>query len=322
MKAMIYTQYGSPDVLHMADVPTPMPKAGEVLVKVQAAAVNSADVRLLRGQPFVLRLAGYGLFRPKHTILGSDIAGRVEAVGDDVTTFKPGDMVYGDLSNSGMGGFAEYAAVPEAVLAPMPAQLTVEEAAAVPLAAITALQAVQKAQIQAGEHVAINGAAGGVGTFAVQIAGAFGAEVTAIASASKLEMLHALGAATVIDYAREDFTVRAGQYDVILGINGYHPLAHYARALKPKGRYVMVGGSDAQIFEALLRAPFTPKRGGKRLTNLVAKSNPAALRTLTTLIERGVVKPIIERCYPLAEVADALRVLEAGHARGKLVITL
>lgn len=323
MKAMIYTQYGSPGVLRPADVPKPTPKAGEVLVRVHAAAVNSADIRLLRGQPFVVRLMGYGLFRPKHTILGGDIAGRVAAVGRGVTAFKAGDAVYGDISNDGLGGFAEYVAVPQTALAPMPANLSFEAAAAAPLAGITALQAVRdKAQVRAGDQVAINGASGGVGTFAVQIARALGAEVTAVASASKLETLRGLGAAEVIDYAREDFTMRAGQYNAILGINGYHPLAHYARALKPGGRYVMVGGTDAQIFEALLRAPFTRKRDGRRLGSLTAKATPADLRALTALIETGAVKPVIERCYPLAELADALRYLDAGHAQGKLVITM
>lgn len=323
MKAMIYTQYGSPDMLRFADVPKPIPKAGEVLVKIHAAAVNSADARLLRGQPFLVRLMGYGVFKPKHTILGGDIAGRVEAVGNSVTQFKPGDAVYGDISNYGLGGFAEYVAVSQAALAPMPAAVSFEEAAAIPLAGITALQAVRdKAAVQAGERVAINGASGGVGTFAVQIARALGADVTAIASASKLEMLRGLGASQVIDYAREDFTTHIGQYDVILAVNGYHPLAHYARALKPGGRYVMVGGTDAQIFEAMLRAPLMRKRDGKRLGNLMAKATSADLQALTALIERGAVKPIIERCYPLAELAEALRYLDTGHARGKLVITM
>jgi NADPH:quinone reductase-like Zn-dependent oxidoreductase len=320
MKAMIYTQYGSPDVLRLAEMPKPTPKAGEVLVKIQAASVNSADIRLLRGQPFLVRLMGYGLLRPKHPILGGDIAGQVEAVGHGVMAFQPGDNVYGDVSNSGMGGFAEYVAVPEAALAPLPAPLSFEEAAAMPLAGITALQAVQKAGVRAGERVAINGASGGVGTFAVQIAHALGADVTAIASASKLEMLQQLGASQVIDYASEDFTAQVGRYDVILGVNGYHPLAHYARALKPGGRYVMVGGADAQIFEALLRAPLMRKRDGKRLSSLTAKSTPADLRTLSSLVEQGAVRPVVERCYPLAELADALRYLDAGHTRGKLVI--
>ncbi|MCK6580797.1 MAG: NAD(P)-dependent alcohol dehydrogenase [Anaerolineae bacterium] len=323
MKAMVYTQYGSPDQLRLVDVPKPTPKAGEVLVKVHAAAANSSDIRTLRGQPFIMRLAGSGLLKPKRPILGGDIAGRVEAVGSGVMAFKPGDAVYGDLSDRGMGGFAEYTAAPQEVLAPMPARLSFEEAAALPLAAVTALQALRdKAAVRAGERVAINGASGGVGTFAVQIAYALGAEVTAIAGASKLEMLRALGAAQGIDYAAEDFTTRADQYDVILGVNGYHPLAHYARALKSGGRYVMVGGSDAQIFEAMLRAPLMRKRDGRTLGYLYARTTTADLREVAALVERGAVKPIIERCYPLAELAEALRALEAGHARGKLVITI
>ncbi|MBL8154532.1 MAG: NAD(P)-dependent alcohol dehydrogenase [Anaerolineae bacterium] len=323
MKAMIYTQYGSPDNLRLADVPKPTPKAGEVLVSIRATSANSADVRMLHGKPFMIRLAGHGLFRPKRTILGGDIAGRVEAVGSGVTQFKPGDAVYGDTSNHGMGCFAEYVAAPEITLAPMPTTLSFEEAAAIPLAGITALQALRdKGQVRAGERVAINGASGGVGTFAVQIAHAMGAEVTAIASAGKLDMLRGLGAAEVIDYAREDFTEQAGQYDVILGINGYHPLAHYARALKPGGRYVMVGGTDAQLFEAMLRAPLMPKRDGKSLGILVGKVTPADLRALAALIDSGKIKPVIERCYPLAEVAEALRYIEAGHAHGKVVISV
>lgn len=323
MKAMIYTQYGSPDVVRLAHMPPPTIKADEVLVKVHAVSVNSADVRLLAGKPFLVRLMGYGLLKPKHPILGSDIAGRVERVGDGVTAFKVGDAVYGDLSNYGMGGFAEYAAVPQAALAPMPTNLTFEEAAAVPMAAVTALQALRdKAQVRAGERIAINGASGGVGTFAVQIARAFGADVTAIASTTKLAMLRELGAAQVIDYAREDFTASGEQYDVILGVNGYQPLAHYARALKPQGRYVMVGGTDAQLFEALLRAPLMRKRDGKRFMSLSAKTTALDLQAVTALVERGTVKPIIERCYPLEALDEALRSLAAGHVRGKLVITV
>ncbi len=322
MKAMIYTKYGSPDMLRLADMPKPTPKAGEVLVKIHAASINSADIRLLRGQPFLVRLMGYGLFKPKHPILGGDIAGTVESVGREVTAFKPGDAVYGDLSNCGMGGFAEYAAVPENMLAPMPSKLSFEEAAAVPLAGVTALQALRKANVQPGEHVAINGASGGVGSFAVQLARAMGADVTAVTSGSKLEMVRELGASRAIDYAREDFTTHAGQYDVILGVNGYHPLADYARALKPGGRYVMVGGTDAQIFESMLRAPFMRKRDGKRLSSVMAKASSADLRALTAHIESGAVKPVIERCYPLAELAEAMRYLDAGHVRGKLVITI
>jgi NADPH:quinone reductase-like Zn-dependent oxidoreductase len=321
MHAITYTQYGSADVLKFSTVPMPTPKAGEVLVKIHAASVNSADARIMRGQPVIARLV-FGLFAPKNPILGADIAGTVAAVGPGVTGLRVGDAVYGDLSNSGMGGFAEYVAAPESALAAMPANLTFEEAAAVPLAGVTALQAVHKSNVRAGECVAVNGASGGVGTYTVQIARALGAEVTAVTSAGKLALMRELGAAHAIDYAAEDFTARAGAYDVILGVNGYHPLAHYARALKPGGRYVMVGGSDAQLSEGLLRAPFTPKREGRTLTNLMAKTTAADLRDLTALIESGQVKPVIERTYTLAETADALRHLDAGHTRGKLVIRI
>lgn len=323
MRAMIYRRYGSPEVLHLAEIPKPTPKPGQVLVKIHAAAINSADNRLLAGKPPMIRLMGYGLFKPKHTILGSDIAGYVEVVGSGVTTFEPGDAVYGDLSNFGMGGFAEYVSVPESTLVPMPASLSAVDAAAIPLAGVTALQALRdKGSLESGERVAIYGASGGVGTFAVQIARIMGAHVTAIASAGKLDMLRELGASHVIDYNREDFTTREGSYDVILGVNGYHPLNHYARALKPGGRYVMVGGSDAQLFEALLRAPFTPKRDGRKLGSLIAKPNAADLRVLTTWVERRLLKPVIERCYPLEALAEALRYQEAGHVRGKIVITM
>lgn len=324
MKAVLYTRYGSPDELQMAEVPKPTPKAGEVLVKIHATAINSADARLLRGKPFLVRFMGYGLFSPRYRILGCDVAGRVEAVGEGVTAFNVGDAVYGDLSEHGMGGFAEYVSVSQTALAPtpMPTQLNDEEAAALPLAGVTALQALKKAQVKAGERVAINGASGGVGTLAVQLAHALGAEVTAIASASKLDMLRELGATHVIDYAQEDFTAQAGQYDVILGVNGYHPIANYARALKDGGRYVMVGGADAQLFEALLHAPFVSWRTGKHLSSLIAKTTRDDLLALNEWVARGALKPVIERRYALQDLQEALRTLEMGHARGKLVISL
>jgi NADPH:quinone reductase-like Zn-dependent oxidoreductase len=224
MKAMIYTQYGAADVIHAAEVPPPAPKDNEVLIKIHAASINSADYRLMHGQPFMVRFV-YGLFKPRHTILGSDIAGRVEAVGKAVTQFKVGDEVYGDLSNAGLGGFAEYACAPENVIVRKPQNLSFEEAAAVPMAAITALQALRdKGQVCAGQRVAINGASGGVGTFAVQIAKTLGAHVTAICSTRNLEAVRALGADQVIDYTQTDFTASGQHYDVIVGVNGYHPL--------------------------------------------------------------------------------------------------
>ena len=235
MKAIVYTKYGSPDVLQLKEVEKPAPKENEVLVKVQAASVNAADWHLLTADIFLVRLNA-GLLKPKNTILGCDIAGRVEAVGRDVTQFKPGDKVFGDVFGHNYGGFAEYVTAPESDLALKPANLSFEEAAAVPLAAKTALQGLRDlGQIQAGQKVLINGASGGVGTFAVQIAKSFGAEVTAVCSTRNLDMAHTLGADHVIDYTKEDFTQNGQRYDLILAANGYHPISDYKRALSPKG---------------------------------------------------------------------------------------
>ncbi|MDX2141623.1 MAG: NAD(P)-dependent alcohol dehydrogenase [Chloroflexota bacterium] len=315
MKAMIYTQYGSADVIRAAQMAQPTPKDNEVLIKIHAASINSADYRLMHGQPFMVRFV-YGLFKPRHPILGSDIAGRIEAVGRAVTQFKVGDEVYGDLSNAGLGGFAEYVCAPESVIVRKPKSLSFEEAAAVPMAAITALQGVRdKGQVRVGQRVAINGASGGVGTFAVQIAKGLGAHVTAICSTRNVEAVRALGADDVIDYTQTDFTASGQHYDAIVGVNGYHPLAHYKRALTANGVYVMVGGSDAQIFQALTGSILS-----KQVQSLMVKPNAADLEYMTALLESGKVRPIIERCYPLTELADAMRYVESGHARGKVVM--
>jgi NADPH:quinone reductase-like Zn-dependent oxidoreductase len=320
MKAVIYTQYGTADMLRYTDVPKPTPKDDEALVAIRATGVNSADDRALRGEPFIARLFAFGLFKPKHPILGSDIAGVVEAVGRSVTSWKVGDEVYGDLSGCGLGGFAEYVAAPAHLLARKPARLTFEEAASVPMAGVTALQAVRdKGGVQAGEQVLIYGASGGVGTFALQIAKALGAHVTAVSSAAKAERLRVLGADRVLDYARDDFAADGARYDVILAVNGYRPIAEYKRALRGGGRYVMVGGSDGQIFEALLRAPLMGG-GGVTLTSLMAKPNARDLDVLREMIESGSITPVIDRCFRLGETADALRYLGAGHAHGKVVI--
>lgn len=321
MKAITYTQYGSPDMLRFTDVPKPALRDGHVLVKIHAVAVNSADDRLLRGEPRVMRLM-FGLFKPKNTILGSDIAGRVEAVGRGVTQFRVGDAVYGELSGSGMGGFAEYVVAPVGVLAHKPAQLSFEEAAAVPMAGITALQALRdQARLRAGEQVLIYGASGGVGTFAVQIAKALGARVTTATSARKMAQARELGADTALDYAHADFALGDAQYDVIIAVNGYRPIAEYRRALRPGGRYVMVGGSDAQIFQALFLGGLM-SRGGIRLSSLMAKPGSADLDALRELIDAGSIRPIIDRSYRLSEAADAVRYLAGGHASGKVVITV
>ncbi len=323
MKAIIHTRYGSPDVLQLKEVEKPAPKDNEVLVKVHAASANAGDWHLLRGKPFLIRLMGYGLLKPKNKILGSDIAGRVEAVGKNVKQFQSGDAVFGDISGCGFGAFAEYVCVPENALALKPANISFEEAAAVPLASVTALQALRdKGHIHPGKKVLINGASGGVGTFAVQIAKSFGAEVTAVCSTGKMDMVRSIGANQVIDYTQEDFTQNGQQYDLILAANGYHPISDYKRALSPKGIYVMTGGSMTQLFQAILLGPWISMTGSKKLGALFAQPNQKDLPFLKELLEAGKVKPVIDRRYPLSAVPDALRYLEEGHARGKVVITL
>jgi NADPH:quinone reductase-like Zn-dependent oxidoreductase len=322
MKAITYTRYGSPDVLRLEEVAKPTPKANEVLVKICAASVNAYDWRYVRASPFLVRLVG-GLFKPRNPRLGADIAGQVEAVGSDVTQFRPGDEIYGDLAASGNGAFAEYIAVPEQALALKPANLTFEQAAAVPMAAVTALQALRDGgEIQAGHTVLINGASGGVGTFAVQIAKAFGAEVTAVCSTRNVALVRSLGADQIIDYQREDITKGAQRYDLILAVNGYYPLSAYRRMLRPEGRYVMAGGSGTQLFEALLFGSLMSLVGRKRLAPFTAKPSSKDLLVMKELLEAGKVVPVIDRCYPLDETAEAIRYLEGEHARGKVVITV
>ncbi len=320
MKAIVYTKYGSPDVLQLKDIQKPAPKDDEVLVKIHAVSINAYDWHLLKADPFLVRMMGGGFLRPKNTILGADIAGRVEAVGSQVDQFQPGDDVFGDI---GGGGFAEYACAREKLLAPKPSGLTFEQAAAVPMAALTALQGLRnQGQIRPGQKVLINGASGGVGTFAVQIAKSFGAEVTAVCSAGKIEMVRSLGAEHVIDYTRQDFTKNGQQYDLILAANGYHPILDYRRALTPAGIYVVAGGSMAQLFQAILLGRWLSKDGGKKMGALSAKISQKDLIFIKELIEAGKVLPVIDRRYPLHEAPDALRYLIEGHAQGKVVITV
>jgi NADPH:quinone reductase-like Zn-dependent oxidoreductase len=323
MKAIVYTEYGSPDVLQLKEVAKPTPKDDEVLVKVYAVSVNAADLHLLRADPFLIRLSS-GLLKPKNEILGSDIAGRVEAVGRNVTQFQPGDDVFGDISAGGWGGFAEYVCVGETALALKPSNLSFEEAAAVPMAAVTALQGLRrKGQIQPGQKVLIHGASGGVGTFAVQLAKTFGAEVTAVCSTRNLDRARSIGADHVIDYSKEDFARNGQEYDLILATNGDRSISDYRRALSPKGIYVQTGGSMAQMSQAMLQGPWISMTGSKKMGNMgVAKPNQKDLVIMKELLETGKVKPVIDRCYPLSEVADAIRYLEEGHARGKVVITV
>ena len=321
MKAIVYTQYGPPDVLRLQEVEKPTPQNNQVLIKVHAASVNALDWHLLTADIFLVRLMSGGLLKPKNKILGADIAGRVEAIGRNVKQFKPGDEVFGDIFAGGTGGFAEYVSSPESALALKPANLSFEEAAAVPVAAITALQGLRdQGQIQPGQKVLINGASGGVGTFAVQIAKSFGAEVTAVCSARNLDQARSLGADHVIDYTQEDFTKSGQRYDLILAVNGYHPLSAYKRALTPKGIYVMAGGSPTQIFQAMLLGSWMSESGGKKMGGVSATANQKDLVMLKGLLEVGKVVPVIDKRYLLSEVPEALRYLGAGHARGKVVV--
>ena len=323
MKAIVYTHYGPPDVLKLEEVEKPTPKDDEVLVKVLAASAAAGDWLLLRGKPFLGRLMGYGLLKPKHKILGAAVAGRIEAVGRNVTQFQPGDEVFGDLSGCGFGAFAEYVSVPEKALALKPTRLTFEEAATVPVSAVTALQGLRdKGQIQPGQKVLINGASGGVGTFAVQIAKAFGTEVTAVCSTRNVDMVRSIGADHVIDYTQEDFTQNGQRYDLILAANGYHPISAYQRALSPQGIYVMTGGPMAQMFQAMLLGPWLSRNGSQKMGNLLARPNQKDLVFMKELLEGGKVVPVIDRRYTLREVPEAIRYVEEGHAQGKVVITV
>ncbi len=322
MKAIIAERYGTPDVLEFKETAKPTPKDNEVLVKIHAASLNMFDWHLLTADIFLVRL-NMGLFKPKNRILGADVAGRVEAVGKNVTQFKAGDEVYGDLAASGCGSFAEYVAVPEKALALKPVNLTFEEAAAYPMAAVTALQGLRDAgKIQAGHKVLIQGASGGVGSFAVQIAKSLGAEVTAVCSTRNVEQVRALGADYVIDYTKEDFTKNGKQYDVILAVNGYRKLEEYKGSLTPKGIYVMAGGATKQIFEALLRGSFLSEKNGRKLGAFTAQPKQEDLMVLKGLVEAGKIKPVIDKRYPLNETAQALRYLGEGHARGKVVLNV
>ncbi len=321
MKAIVCTKYGSPDVLELKEVEKPTSKDNEVLVNVHAASVNYSSLLFVKGKPLVVR-PGSGLLKPKYTIPGCEIAGRIMAVGRNVKQFRPGDEVFGDLSDCGRGGFAEYVCAHEHALTLKPANLSFEEAAAVPEAALVALQALRDTgQIQAGQNVLISGASGGIGTFAVQIAKYFEAEVTGVCSTRNLDMVRSIGADHVIDYTQEDFTQNKQRYDLIVATAGYRSIFDYKHALRPKGMYVATGGSMAQIFQAMLLGPWISMTGSKKLGSMLVKPNKD-LGFMKELIEAGKVKPVIDRCYPLSEAAEALRYYEEGHSRGKVVITV
>ena len=321
MKAIVCTHYGPPEDLKLEEIPKPAPTDDEVLVKVHAASVTFSNLALISGRPFVARLTGLGLIKPATRIPGSDIAGLVEAVGRNAKKFLPGDEVFGDLSVCGRGGLAGYVCAPEHALAKKPANLSFAEAAAVPEASLVALQALRDhGQIKSGQKVLIVGASGGIGTFAIQIAKYFGAEVTGVCSTRNADIVRSLGADHVIDYTKEDFTKTGQQYDLILATAGYRPILDYRRALGPGGIYVATGGAMAQIFEGILLGPFL-SIGGKKMGSMLVEPN-RDLDLMRELIEAGHVKPVIDRCYPLSQTADAFRYYGEGYARGKVVITV
>ena len=321
MKAVVYTKYGPPDVLQLKEVEKPIPKDDEVLVKVHSASVNPLEWHYMRGKPLFMRLMGAGLLKPKNKILGVDIAGRIEAVGKNVKQFQPGDEVFGG-GNSG-GGFAEYVCVSGIKLALKPASTTFEEAAAIPIAAVTALQGLRdKGQIQSGQKVLINGASGGVGTFAVQIAKSYGAEVTGVCSTRNLEMVRSIGADHVIDYTQEDFTRNGLRYDLIIDAVGNRSIFDFKRALSTRGICVIIGFSPTILFQAMFLGPWMSMIGSKKIGLMSAKITDKDLDFLKELFETGKVATVIDRRYPLSETAEAIRYLEEGHARGKVVITM
>ncbi len=326
MKAIVYRNYGSPDVLRLEEIERPVPNDNQVLVKVRAASVNPLDWHYMEGTPYIVRLLDFGLLKPKVTRFGVDYAGTVEAVGKNVTQFKPGDEVFGGKT----GAFAEYVCVlADRAVVLKPANLTFEQAASVPIAAITALQGLRdKGKIQPGQKVLINGASGGVGTFAVQIAKSFGADVTGVCSTRNVDMVRSIGAGQVIDYTKEDFTKSGQRYDLILDNVGNHSLLECRGVLKPKGKYVLIGGGGpndgrwigplARPIKALVLSPFVSQDLGMMLAEL----NKKDLTILGDLMQAGKVTPVIDRHYRLSEVPAAIRYLEEGHARGKVVITL
>jgi NADPH:quinone reductase-like Zn-dependent oxidoreductase len=324
MKAIVCTKYGPPGVLQLQEVEKPAPKDDEVLISVHATSINSRDWRMMRANPFFIRLVPGGFLQPKNKILGADVAGRVEAIGRYVKQFKSGDEVFGYLPSAiGRGTFAEYVCANEEAITLKPANLTFEQAAAVPLAGITALQGLRdKGNIQPGQKVLIQGASGGVGTFAVQIAKAFGAEVTAVCSTRNLEMVHSLGADHVIDYTKEDFTKNGQRYDLILAANGYHPIADYLRALSPEGIYVVAGGSMMQLIQAGLQGRQNSKAGSQKAYIVSLVQSQKDLIFMKELLESGKVVPVIDECYPLSKAVEALRYFEEVHAKGKVVITM
>jgi NADPH:quinone reductase-like Zn-dependent oxidoreductase len=320
MKAIVYTEYGPPDVLQLKEVAKPVPTDDELLIKVHAVSINGSDREALIGKPLYVRLGG--LRRPGHPILGSDIAGRVEMVGKNIRDFQPGDEVFGELPGY-HGGFAEYVCASERTLARKPASLTFEAAAAIPQGGVIALQGIrEKGQVQPGQQVLINGAGGSAGLFAVQLAKLHGAAVTGVDNTGKMDFLRSLGADHVIDYTRQDFSKQGKQYDLILDLIAHCSAFAYKRALKPNGTAFFVGGSVATLFQILLLGPWIKRMTGRNLRLLVVPQNKKDLIAITQLCEEGKVIPVIDRRYPFSETREALRYVAEGRAKGKVVIQI
>ncbi|WP_241461397.1 NAD(P)-dependent alcohol dehydrogenase [Aquimarina macrocephali] len=319
MKALMYHKYGSSDVLTLKDILIPTPKDNEVLVKIHATAINSSDWELLRGKPFFARI--WGLIKPKYHILGSDIAGQVIAVGNKVAQFETGDEVFGDIFLH-WGGFAEYVCVDQELLLPKPEDITFEEASAIPQAGVVALQGLRyNGEIKPGQKVLINGAGGGAGTFAIQIAKSLGAEVTGVDSARKLDLMKSIGADYVIDYTQEDVTKNKQQYDLIFDIVGCRSVFDFKRILKPKGAYVMAGGSMRRLLQILFCGPLISKTTDKKMGLLMHKQNKEDINHMLALRDAGKVVPVIDKCYPLSEGIEAFQYFGEGLVLGKIIIT-
>ena len=322
MKAIVFTQYGTADKVQIQERDKPTPMDDEVLVKIHAASLNAGDKLVLQGKPYILRLV-FGITKPKYATPGSDFAGEVEAVGSSVTSFQPGDAVYGELSDRGFGALAEYAVVPESILATKPSNLSYEQAAAVPLAAATALQALRdKAQVQAGQRVLINGASGGVGTYAVQIAKHYGAEVTAVCSTRNLDIARANGADHVIDYTQEDFTENGQQYDLIFDLATNRSIARYKQSLTDGGLCLVAGSSLRRLMEAGMFGWWITRNANFSVGVFSHHTNQQDLIELASMIEQGHVTPVIDQQYNLRQTPEAMRYLIAGHTQGKIVITM
>ena len=321
MKAIVIDKYGGPEVMKLREIEKPVPKPNEVLIKVRNTSLNAADWHFMRGTPYFMRLM-FGVFHPKIRILGADIAGEVVDIGAEVKGFKIGDEVFGDIANYHLGGLAEYVTTSEEYIYKKPGNLSFEEAAAVPLAAITALQGLRdKGQLKKGEKVLIHGASGGVGTYAIQIAKYFGAEVTAVCSTGKVNLVKELGADQVIDYKTEDFTQVEEKFDLIFAINGNHSLRTYKKVMKEQGRYIMAGGTNKQIFQAVLLGKLYSRKR-KKFGHVDARCNPEDLKFIKDLIDNNKLKPVIDRKYPLEKSREAMEYLYDGHAKGKIVITV